>query len=84
MQIGPRAVAIAAKLNKECGMSYGRIADLFEKGFGLTTSRLALSRAVARLAVRLEEAYKRISEQVRSAPMLSPDETGWKIGGHKA
>jgi transposase len=65
-------------------MSYGRIADRFEKGFGLITNRSALNRAVGRLAVRLEPTYERIMEQARSRLMLSPDETGWKIGGHKA
>jgi len=84
VQIGPRAVALAAKLNKECGISYGRIADLFAKGFGLSVSRSAISRAVDRLATRLVPVYEQIAQQVRSRPMLSPDETGWKIGGHKA
>lgn len=84
VQIGPRAVALAAKLNKECGVSYGRIADLFERGFGLITGRSTVNRAVARLGSRLEPVYQSIATQIRSRPMLSPDETGWKIGGHKA
>ena len=84
VQIGPRATAFAAKLNKECGVSFERIADLLDKGFGLKTSRSTLNRAVARLGSRLEAAYERIGAQIRSRPMLSPDETGWKIGGHKA
>ena len=84
VQIGPRAVAFAAKLNKECGVSFERVADLLEKGFGLQASRSTLNRAVARLGSRLEPVYERIGVQIRSRPMLSPDETGWKIGGHKA
>jgi transposase len=84
VQIGPRAIAFAAKFNKECGVSYGRIADIFEKGFGLVTNRSTLARAVQRLANRLEPEYEQIGEKVRGSPMLSPDETGWKIGGHKA
>lgn len=84
VQIGPRVTAFAAKLNKECGVSFERIADLLEKGFGLRTNRSTLNRAIARLGVRLETVYERIGAQIRSRPMLSPDETGWKIGGHKA
>lgn len=84
VQIGPRAIAFAAKFNKECGVSYGRIADIFEKGFGLVTNRSTVARAVERLADRLEPEYERIGEKVRASPMLCPDETGWKIGGHKA
>lgn len=84
VQIGPRTTAFAAKLNKECGVSFERIADLLDKGFGLQTNRSTLNRAVARLGSRLEAVYERIGAQIRSRPMLSPDETGWKIGGHKA
>ncbi len=84
VQIGPRAIAFAAKFNKECGVSYGRIADIFDKGFGLVVSRSTLTRAVERLADTLEPAYRQIGQTVQSRPMLSPDETGWKIGGHKA
>ena len=46
VQIGPRAVAFAAKLSKKCGGSYARIAALFEKGFGLVTSPSTMNRAV--------------------------------------
>jgi len=84
VQIGPRAIAFAAKLNKECGVSWGRIADIFEKGFGLITDRSTLNRAAQRLANVLEPLYKRIGERVRTEAMLSPDETGWRIGGNKA
>jgi len=84
VQIGPRTAALAAKLNKECGVSFERIADLLDKAFGLRTSRSTLNRAVARLGLRFESLYERIGAQIRSRPMLSPDETGWKIGGHKA
>ena len=84
MQIGPRVTAFAAKLNKECGVSFARIADLLEKGFGLRTNRSTLNRAVARLEVRLETVYERIGAQIRSRPMLTSDETGWKIEGFKA
>lgn len=84
VQIGPHAIAFAAKLNKECGVSYGRIADILEKGFGLSTKPSTINRAVLRLADRLAPAYEVIAQQVRNSPMLSPDETGWKVGGHKA
>ena len=74
VQIGPRAIAFAAKLNKECGVSYGRIADILEKGFGLSANRSTLNRAVTRLAERLAPAYEEIAEQVRNSPMLSPED----------
>ena len=84
VQIGPHAIAFAAKLNKECGVSYERIANIFDKGFGLVCDRSTLNRALGRLAKVLEPAYETIAARVRASSMLSPDETGWKTGGHKA
>lgn len=84
VQIGPRAIALAAKLNKECGMSYGRVAEFFAAAFGMQVSPSALAQALKRLARVMKPLYEQIGQQVRDAPMLSPDETGWRIGGHKA
>lgn len=35
VQIGPHAIALAAHLNKVCGVSYERIAEMFGQVFGL-------------------------------------------------
>jgi len=43
-----------------------------------------LNRALTRLAKVMKPLSEKIGRRVRSGPMLSPDETGWKIGGHKA
>jgi transposase len=84
VQFGPRLIALAATLNKECGVSYERIASLCGTMFGLHAERSSLNRAVMRVAKTVQPLAEKIGERVRSAPMLSPDETGWKIGGHKA
>lgn len=84
VQIGPSLIALAATLNKECGMSYGRMARLFGMVFGVTVAPSTLNRALTRLARVVEPLSEKIGKRVRSGPMLSPDETGWKIGGHKA
>jgi hypothetical protein len=84
VQIGPRTIALAAKLNKECGMSYGRIAAFFEAAFGIKVAASTLSRALARLATLIEPLHDQIGQQIRAGPVLSPDETGWRIGGNKA
>ena len=84
VQIGPSLIALAATLNKECGMSYGRMARLFGMVFGVTVAPSTLNRALTRLAKVMKPLSEKIGSRVRSGPMLSPDETGWKIGGHKA
>lgn len=84
VQIGPGLIALATTLNKECGMSYGRMARLFGTVFGVTVAPSTLNRALLRLAKVMEPLARKIGNRVRNGPMLSPDETGWKIGGHKA
>jgi transposase len=84
VQFGPRLIALSATLNKECGVSYERIARLLETMFGVHAGRSSLNRAVLRLARVARPLSEKIGRRVRSSPMLSPDETGWKIGGHKA
>jgi transposase len=84
VQIGPSLIALAATLNKECGMSYVRMARLFSMVFGVTVAPSTLNRALTRLAKVIKPLAEKIGRRVRSGPMLSPDETGWKIGGHKA
>lgn len=84
MQVGPRTIALAAKLNKECGMSYGRIGAFLEAAFGMKVAASTLNRALARLARVVKPLYKGIGRRIRAEPVLSPDETGWRIGGNKA
>lgn len=84
VQFGPRLIALVTTLNKECGVSYERSARLLEMMFGIQAERSSLNRAVLRMARVIEPLHEAIGRRVRNAPMLSPDETGWKIGGHNA
>lgn len=84
VQLGPRLIALAATLNKECGVSYERIGRLLRTMFGLYVNRSSLNRAVLRLAGIIRPLSEKIGRRVRDAPMLSPDETGWKVGGERA
>jgi transposase len=84
VQFGPRLIALAATLNKECGVSYERIGRLLGAMFGLHANRSSLNRAVLRLAKIVRPLSEKIGRRVRDAPMLSPDETGWKVGGERA
>ncbi|MFQ5596048.1 MAG: IS66 family transposase [Anaerolineae bacterium] len=79
--LGPRAVALAADLNKRLGLSYGKVVALFQAAFGLTVSRGGVCQALARLARAAEPTYRGLIERVRGSPVVAPDETGWKVGG---
>jgi transposase len=81
-QIGPDAQATIAYLNKHSGMSYGKIADAFEHTYGIHLTRSACAQAVLRAGRRLKPAYEEIKQHIRDAEHLTPDETGWKLGGH--
>jgi hypothetical protein len=84
VQIGPNAIAITAHLNKACGMSYERISEVFAQMFGLRVSRSTLARSLLRLGRKAAPTYTNLIERIRGSPVVSPDETGWRIGGDKA
>lgn len=82
VQLGPQAVALAVILNKQCGLSFGRIATLLGDRFGLAVTRGGLVHAVQRAARQAQPTYEALCAQVRASPAVTPDETGWKVGGH--
>lgn len=84
VQIGPEAIAVAAHLNKVCGVSYGRIAEIFGQVFGLSVERSTIARALLRLGRKSEATYRGLIEAIRASPVVYPDETGWRVGGEKA
>ena len=80
-QLGPRAVAVATQLNKQMGLSYGKTASVLQELFGLPVSRGGLSQALERVAKKSEPTYQKLIQEIRSSPSVTPDETGWKVGG---
>lgn len=80
-QIGPDAQALAVQLNKEAGLSHGKIARFFAAAFELDLSRSSACRVMLRAARRCQGAYQAIVRRVQHSPFVVPDETGWRIGG---
>lgn len=82
-QLGARAVALASELNKGLGLSYGKTAAVLDTAFGLQVSRggLALAQALHRVAQKAKPTYQELVQQIRGSPSVTPDETGWKVGG---
>jgi transposase len=80
-QLGAQATAFAVILNKQLGLSFGKVATLFRQQYGLTVTRSGLVHAVHRAARQAQSAYAALCQQIRGSPVVTPDETGWKVGG---
>ena len=78
-QLGPAAVTLALVLNKQLGLPLGKIATLFRERFGLTITAGGLVHAIRRAAHRAAPTYDALRETVRGSPVVTPDETGWKV-----
>lgn len=83
-QLGPRAQALATQFQKELGLSFGKAKGLLSSVFGIEVSRGGLAQVIMRVADRLEPTHREILEALPKAPVISPDETGWRVGGNLA
>jgi transposase len=83
-QLGPDAQAAIVHLNKNAGLSQGKIATVFQSLFGIPLTRGGACQAMLRAARRCEGEYNRIVQSVGVAPWIVPDETGWRIGATPA
>lgn len=83
-QIGPDAQAAAVLLNKDAGLSHGKVSAVFDQLFGIDLTRGASAQINLRAAERLEPDYQLILEAVKDSEIITPDETGWREGGHPA
>jgi len=83
-QIGPRAQALIVHLNKDAGLSHGKIARFFQTTFGIQLSRGGACQAMQRAARRCENESQRIVAHIQQSDTVTGDETGWRIGGQNA
>src|SRR5206468_122037 len=81
VQLGPEALALAAILNKQMGLSLGHTRQVLVYGFGLQVSCGGLYRAFARMSRRAVPTYVGLMKTARQALVNVPDETGWRVGG---
>lgn len=84
VHLGPRALGLAAELKHEVGVPYGKIAGVYERGFGLRVCRAAFARADQRLAKRCWPLYAKLIEILRASDRACVDERGWKVAGELA
>jgi transposase len=83
-QLGPDAQAAIVHLNKDAGLSQGKIGALFRTLFGVDLTRGGACQAMLRAAGRCLPHYHAIILNVAAAPWIVPDETGWRINGSSA
>src|SRR6516162_10945040 len=81
VHLGPRALALAADLNKAKGLSMRKTCAVLHDCFGLQLSSGGLSQALDRLAVKVRPQYDALATELRQAPVLHSDETSWWVAG---
>lgn len=83
-QLGPDAQAAVVDLNKNSGMSHGKVARTLETLFGIPLTRVGSVHTILRTANRCQGVYEEIRQDVRKSPQVVLDETGWRVGGKSA
>ncbi len=81
VQLGPRALATLAWLNKLLGLTMRKTCRLVQTLLGLRVTPGGLSQALDRMADRLAGDYQGLQDQLRAAPAVFADETSWWVGG---
>lgn len=81
VQLGPRALAMAAELNKHLGLTMRGTCRVLRTLFGLSLSPGGLAQALARVAQRLAPDYAQLQDAIRAGPLVHSDETSWWVGG---
>lgn len=79
-QVGPQAQALIVYLNKHSGLSHGKTADLLTH-LGIPLTRGASAQIMLRAGRKLLTVYQDILQALPAEEHLTPDETGWRLGG---
>jgi hypothetical protein len=83
-QLGPEAQADVVELNKQAGLSHGKVTRCLKSLFGIKLSRGGTVHIVLRADSRCEPVYESICQAVVQSDWVVPDETGWQVGGRPA
>ena len=81
VQLGPGVVGLVVEMHTEMGVPLAKVANLLRNTFNLNVTPGGLARLLHRAARDATPAYQELCEQVRNAPVVTPDETGWRVGG---
>ena len=78
-QLGPNVAALVVELHTELGMPLEKVAHVLKTQFGLSVTPGGLVHLLHRTAAAAAPAYAALREQVRHSPVVTPDETGWRV-----
>ena len=80
VQLGPEVVALVAELHMHLGVPLAKVAHMLKTRFGLSVTRSGLAQVLHRAARDAAPTCTALCEQIRDAPVVTPDETGWRVG----
>lgn len=80
-QLGPDAQAAVVELNKQAGLSHGKVSRVLDNLFGIDLTPGGSTHVILRAARRCEPVYATLRKELADADWVVPDETGWRIGG---
>ena len=75
VQLGPNVAA----LHTESGLPLEETARVLGTRFGLHVTKGGLVQLLRRTAGAAAPAYAALCEQIRRSPVVTPDETGWRV-----
>lgn len=79
--LGPRALGLAASLNKDLKLTMRKSTQVLNQLLGLTLTPGGLSQALDRVAKQLKGDYEKTLATLRESDVIHTDETGWWVGG---
>lgn len=83
-QLGADAQSAIVELNKDAGLSHGKVTRVLASLFGVDLTRGGSAHTVLRAAQRCEPVYAELRDAIKRSDWVVPDETGWRLGGRPA
>jgi len=80
VHLGPGAVTFVVLMHTHFGVPLEKIVTVLRERFGLTVTAGGLAQVLHRAARKATPTYEALCDQVRGSPVVSPDETGWRVG----
>jgi transposase len=84
VHLGPRALALAAELNRGMGLTMRKTCEALRRLAGISLTPGGLSQLLTRVAGRAEPLYEDVLARLKAGPVLHTDETSWWVGGRGA
>lgn len=80
-RLGPRVLVYSVLLHYFYRLPFRKASEILEESCGIKVSAGALSGMAKRLSKRLSGEFETLLGQIRAAPVLNIDETGWRTSG---